>query len=110
MSSLIPLFKGSRRPRGVAPADYVAPGPPDCKAVARSAFEELKEIRGSLRVRVNRPEGYERKTSVFNLFVRETMKSLKDGGVTFASTTERMKECGRLWRLHKEAAAAEVKA
>ena len=102
MESLIPIFRNARRPHNIPPDQYTPPTPPNVKEVARVAYDELKEIRSSLRVRVQRPEGYERKTSLFNLFVRDMMKEMKDNGVVFSSTTERMKECGRLWMEHKE--------
>ena len=36
------------------------------------------------------------------------MKNMKDTGVVFENTTERMKECGRLWKLRKAELAAQA--
>lgn len=73
------------------------------KEIAKQAIEMIKGVRACLRVRNNKADGAERKPSEFNLFVRETMKQLKADGAVFANTTQRMQECGRLWKLRKEA-------
>ena len=74
--------------------------PPSVKEIAKQLSEILKAMRVSLRVRARKgPDA--RPTSVFNLFVRETMQDMKAKGIVFGNTTERMQECGRLWRLRK---------
>ncbi len=66
------------------------------KQELRELVAELRDIRSGMRIRVRNPNA-ERRTSEFNLFVRETMRELRDQGIVFPSTTERMKECGRRW-------------
>ncbi len=104
MERIIPLFKTPRKSK-----DAQRPETPavviNVKDVLREVHAELKTIRSSLRVRIRKAGGGDRKTSKFNVFVKDTMRDLKERGIVFPTTTERMKECGRLWSLHKEATA-----
>ena len=96
---LLPVAKTQRKSK-IDPALALTP-----KEAARQVTDILKTMRASLRVRT-RNASVDRPTSVFNLFVRETMRDMKANGIVFANTTERMKECGRLWALKKEEVAA----
>jgi hypothetical protein len=93
ISVLKPNTKG-RRPK-LEPVQAAA------RDAIRTALGQLKTLRTSLRVRTRR-DGQQRKTSEFNMFVRDTMKDLQERGIKFGSTTDRMRECGRLWKLKKE--------
>jgi hypothetical protein len=100
------IAKTQRRAKvalGAEPVEVPVPATP--REVAKQAVEMIKHVRASLRVRARR-DGAERTPSAFNLFVRETMKDLKARGEVFDNTTARMKECGRLWKLAKDAKAA----
>ena len=70
------------------------------KEIGKQVTEILKKLRSGLRVRSRRVSN-DRPTSVFNLFVRETMSDMKANGIVFENTTQRMKECGRLWKIRK---------
>ena len=102
---LQPLNKKQRRATiAAAAAGGIMPSSP--KEIGKQIEAILKTIRVGLRVRTRQAVKGPRPTSVFNLFVRETMCDMKANGIVFKSTTERMKECGRLWKLRKEENAA----
>ena len=111
MLILLPLIKRQKKPKApdVGDEDVVAAveTAKTPKELAKEVVELLKAMRVSLRVR-SRRDSAPRKSSTFNLFVRETMKNMKDTGVVFENTTERMKECGRLWKLRKAELAAQA--
>lgn len=109
IAMLQPLIKNQRRATVEAAASAgIFPSTP--KAISKSVEVILKEIRIGLRVRTRNPSnGGARQTSEFNVFVRETMQDMKEKGIVFESTKQRMKECGRLWKLRKEQNALKAK-
>lgn len=93
VSIMLPLIQRAKRDN---PTPLATP-----KEIGKQVIEILKTLRSSMRVR-----SAPRASSDFNLFVRETMLGMKESGKVFQNATERMKECGRLWKLRKAELAA----